>query len=81
MISKATNSTAVQAILTLSKKTQSWEGTLFSISIQAKPRMGAQTLGRWKLILPICLRRVHTCTLHALNRIVEKIIHLHFIFT
>lgn len=78
--SKPVVTTAAQAVMTLSKKTQSWSGGLFSTSVHAKPLIGARALNRWKPILPIPLNRVHICTLHALNRIVEKILHLHFIF-
>lgn len=77
---KPTITTAAQALLTLSKKTSSWEGGLFTTTVHAKPLVGARTHGRWRPILPIPLDRVHICTLHALNRIVEKLLHLQFIF-
>jgi hypothetical protein len=64
----------------LSKRSCSWDGGLFSKSVHSKPVLGARGLGRWKPILPIPIDRVHICTLHALNRIVEKILHLHFMF-
>ena len=57
-----------------------WEGGLFSCTVQSKPVSGGATLARWKPILPIPLERVHICTLHAFNRIIEKIVHLHFQF-
>lgn len=57
-----------------------WEGGLFSSTVQSKPVSGGAALARWKPILPIPLVRVHICTLHAFNRIVEKIVHLHFQF-
>lgn len=34
----------------------------------------------WKPVLPIPLRNVHICTLHAEVRIIEKIIYLHILF-
>jgi hypothetical protein len=78
--SKPVVTIAAQAVMTLSKKTQSWSGGLFSTSVHAKPLIGARALNCWKPILQIPLDRVHICMLHALNRIVEKILHLHFIF-
>lgn len=57
-----------------------WDNGLFSEAHRAEPVAGDQMLGRWKPVLQIPLDRVHICTLHALNRIVEKILHLHFIF-
>jgi hypothetical protein len=56
-----------------------WRGGLFAPRIRAKP-VDIETHPRWKPILPIPLTRTHMCTLHALVRIVEKILHLHFIF-
>jgi hypothetical protein len=56
-----------------------WQGGLFAPRIQAKS-VDIETHFRWKPILPILLTRTHMCRLHALVRIVEKILHLHFIF-
>ena len=57
----------------------SWQGGLFASRIQGAP-CDINTHPRWKPILPIPLSRVHICTLHALVRIVEKVLHLHFMF-
>ena len=56
----------------------SWDNGLFSKKISAKPMSGDAMDGRWQPIFPIPLERVHVCTLHAFNRIIEKIVHLHF---
>jgi hypothetical protein len=56
-----------------------WRGGLFAPRIRAK-LVDIEIHPRWKPILPIPLTRTHMCTLHALVRIVEKILHLHFIF-
>lgn len=56
-----------------------WQGGLFAPRILPEP-CDINTHPRWKPILPIPLERTHICTLHALNRIVEKILHLHFDF-
>jgi len=53
---------------------------VFSKSVSAKPLSSVATLNRWRPIFPIPLDRVHICTLHGLNKIVEKIVHLHFIY-
>jgi hypothetical protein len=63
-----------------SKRSQSWDGGLFSTNIASKPVTGAAAAARWKPVLPIPMDRVHMCTLHAFNRICEKIVHLHFQF-
>lgn len=55
-----------------------WSNGLFSKQISAEPVLDVDFQGRWKPILAIPLDRVHVCTLHALNRMVEKIVHLHF---
>lgn len=73
-------STVANVVAALNKQKTTWEGGLFSFDHRAQPLAGALTLSRWKPILCIPLERVHICTLHALNRIVEKILHLHFIF-
>jgi hypothetical protein len=62
------------------KRGHSWEGGLFSAHIPDAPVLDGPHLDHWKPILPISLDRVHICTLHALNQIVEKIVHLHFQF-
>lgn len=61
-----------------SKQKHSWTDGLFSSDIDAEPVSGAAMGDRWKPIFDIPLNRVHLCTLHALNRIVEKSVHLHF---
>lgn len=57
----------------------SWQGGLFAPNIRAAP-CEIDMHPRWKPILPIPLSRTHICTLHAQVRIVEKILHLHFMF-
>lgn len=57
------------------KRKYSWTHGLFSSTVEAEPVSGDD---RWKPILPIPLDCVHICTLHCLNRIIEKIVHLHF---
>lgn len=54
-----------------------WQGGLFAPRISAEP-CDANTHPRWKQVLPIPLSRTHMCTLHAQVRIIEKILHLHF---
>ena len=46
----------------------------------APPITGVAGKGRWKPILSLPMDRAHMCTLCAFNRIVEKIVHLHFQF-
>jgi len=55
-------------------------GELFSSAVDAKPLSGDATIECWKLVLPIKLERVHMCMMHTFNRIIEKIVHLHFQF-
>lgn len=69
-----------QALAAFGKKSSGWGGGLFCSKIAAKPVTGTTALGRWKPVLPIPMDRVHMCTLHAFNRIVEKIVGLHFQF-
>jgi hypothetical protein len=69
-----------QAEELLRKRGHSWEGGLFCAHIPDAPVLDGPHLDHWKPILPISLDRVHICTLHVLNRIVEKIVHLHFQF-
>lgn len=57
----------------------SWKEGLHSKSVLDKLLTGATTLSRWNPIYPIPFDQVHICTLHELNRIVEKIVQLHFI--
>ena len=64
----------------LSKRSSLWDGGLFSRSVHPKLVLGARGLSQWKRVLPIPIGKVHICTLHALNRIVEKILHLHLMF-
>ena len=35
-------------------------------------------MGRWRPIFNIPLDHVHICVMHALNRIIEKMVHMHF---
>lgn len=56
-----------------------WQGGLFASRILAEP-VNASTHPRWKQVLPIPLSQTHMCTLHALVRICEKILHIHFMF-
>ena len=71
---------AREAMLTIAKSTSSWNGGLMARCIHAKPLLGVCQMGRWNPILPIPLTRVHICTLHAFNHIVEKLLYLHFMF-
>jgi len=64
----------------LTKRGSSWDGGLFSRNHHSKPITGSRSVGRWKPVLKIPIDRVHICTLHAMNRMVEKILHFHFIF-
>jgi len=68
------------AVAALQKRGLSWEGGLFSNQHHGKPVIDGVAAARWKPIFPIPMDRVHICTLHAQNRIVEKICHLHFMF-
>ena len=76
---KTVVATVAQAVSAMTSRKCSWHNGLFSMKVSAKPLAGAATLSRWKPILPIPLDRVHICTLHAFNRMIEKIVHLHFI--
>lgn len=71
--------TTIQASAAMNSRKCSWHDGLFSKKISAKPLTRKSTSGRWKPILDIPMDRVHFCTLHAFNRIIEKIVHLHFI--
>lgn len=62
----------------LNSRKCTWHEGLFSKKVVGKPLLGDATLGQWRPILDIPLDRVHICTLHAFNRIIEKIIHMHF---
>ena len=53
---------------------------MFSNHICGAPIQDGLNLERWKPVLPIPLDKVHICTLHAVNRMVEKLVHLHFQF-
>jgi hypothetical protein len=67
------------SLVAKSRAKNNWNGGLFARSVS----MGPAEVGnrdRWKPILPIPLERVHICTLHALTRITEKLIHLHIMF-
>jgi len=72
--------TKAQALATFGKKSSGWGRGLFCLKIPTKPIIGAASHGRWKPVLPILMDRVHMCTLHAFNRIVEKLVLLHFQF-
>jgi hypothetical protein len=71
-------STVAQATTAAKNRKITWEGGLFSLEVVAKPLTGSETNGRWKPILPIPLDRVHICTMHAMNMIIEKLVHMHF---
>lgn len=60
------------------KRTPTWEGGLFAFDISSKSISLKTSIIRWKHVLPKTLERVHICTLHAMNCIFEKILHLHF---
>ena len=55
-----------------------WNDGLFSDTLAAEPVSGEACCSRWKPIFDIPLRNVHICVLHALNRIIEKMVHMHF---
>ena len=76
---KTVVSTLAQAVSASISQKCSWHDGLFSKKVSAEPLTGVATLSRWKPIFDIPLDRVHICTLHAFNRMVEKIVHLHFI--
>lgn len=61
-------------------KNGAWESGLFSDTVLEKPVTHGVAVTRWKPILPIPMDRVHIGTLHAQNRIIKKIMHLHFMF-
>ena len=67
-----------QAEATMNNQKYAWNDGLFSNKIVAKPLYGEATCGRWKPIFDIPLDRVHICVLHAMNRMVEKIVRMHF---
>lgn len=77
---KPTVGTASQASAAIRKRGKpNWVGGLFANSVEPEPcDMRAHT--RWRPILPIPLQRVHICTLHALVRLAEKIVHQHIIY-
>lgn len=61
------------------RRKHTWHGGLFASNIRSNPSPIVEE-SRWKPILPIPLERVHICTLHALTRMIEKILHMHFMF-
>jgi hypothetical protein len=70
--------TVAQATTAANNRKFTWHNGLFSKAVMAEPLGGAATLGRWKPIFDIPLDRVHICVLHALNRIIEKMVHMSF---
>jgi len=70
--------TEAQALAAIKRRPSGWSGGLQASNIPSKPVSDVASLSRWKPIFPIPLECVHICTLHALNRICEKILHLHF---
>lgn len=62
------------------KYKQPWNGGLFARSILAKPTRGPDGVpdgeGKWAPIIDIPMTQVHFCTLHAMCRVIEKIVHL-----
>lgn len=77
-VSKSCSSAAAAREFRLQGK-GNWQGGLFASRIPPKP-VNIETHPRWKPILPIPLSHTHICTLHAQVRIIEKILHLHFMF-
>jgi len=69
-----------QAEELLKKRSHSWEGGLFSNHICGAPVQDGLNLEHWRPVLPIPLDRVHICTLHVVNQMVENLVHLHFQF-
>ena len=70
--------TNAQAEATMNNQKYAWNDGLFSNKIVANPLYGEATCGRWKPIFYIPLDRVHICVLHAMNKMIEKIVHMHF---
>jgi len=62
----------------LKKHGHSWKGGLFCSHICHAPIEDGRNLKRWRPVLPIPLDKVYICTSHAINRMVEKLVHLHF---
>lgn len=56
-----------------------WKGGLFAEDHNdGEPSRGSIDDTDYRPILSIPLQHVHICTLHANNRMVEKMLHLHF---
>jgi len=72
--------TAKEAETVADKRHPTWTGGLFTDSIPANPVQLGEEQSHWRPILPVPLDRVHICTMHALNRICEKLLHMHFQF-
>ena len=71
--------TAASATTKARRRKHTWHGGLFAGNVLCKP-LAIDRESWWKPILPIPLKRLHVCTLHALTRMMEKILHLHFMF-
>jgi len=76
---KSVVGTTASATSEARRRKYTWHGGLFAGNVTAKP-ISTDGEPRWKPILPIPLERVHICTLHALTRMMEKILHLHIMF-
>ena len=71
--------TVASATAEARRRKHTWHGGLFVGNVLCKPH-AIDRESRWKPILPIPLERLHICTLHALTRMMEKILLLHFMF-
>ena len=70
--------TSAQAEATMNNQKYAWNDGLFLNKIVAKSLFGEATCGCWKPIFDIPLDHVHICVLHAMNMMIEKIVHMHF---
>jgi hypothetical protein len=69
----------VQACKVAKARAHTWEGGQFDESCAEELVLDGMS-DRWLPILAIPLCRVHICTQHALVRVTEEILHLHFMF-
>ena len=67
------------SLIARTRAKKNWNGGLFARSVSMGP-IEVGNRDKWKPILPRPLERVHICTLHALTRITEKLMHLHIMF-
>jgi len=75
---KAIVLTQQQAKVAMFNQKYSWYDGLFNTSKSVETLSGEATTECWKPIFDIPLNQVHICFLHALNRMIEKIVPMHF---